>query len=300
MKFEIWGLSGSLNTEHDEQQALAEERLWHWVGLIDDSCNRFKADSEISRLNASEGRQFEISETLELALDAAVRAADATGGLCDPTVLPALLALGYDRDYDQLAGATDLVERAPVPTPGLGAIAFDRTNHTVTLAPGCQLDLGASAKALVADLVARDMGPWGGVIVEIGGDVAVRGAGPTGPWVIGVADSLSISGDEPRIAVTNSGIATSSATTRTWRVGDRMVNHIIDPRTGGFADSVYATATVSAVDCVIANAFSTAALLWGEDAAYFIGQAGWSGRLVRRDGTVEFVGAWPREEENPA
>jgi thiamine biosynthesis lipoprotein ApbE len=60
---------------------------------------------------------------------------------------------------------------------------------------------------------------------------------------------------------------------------------------------VYVTATVSAPSCLAANAFATAALLWGEDAGYHIGQAGWSGRLVRRDGSVDFVGGWPEEEE---
>jgi hypothetical protein len=53
---------------------------------------------------------------------------------------------------------------------------------------------------------------------------------------------------------------------------------------------------VSADSCVTANAFATAALLWGDDAGYHIGQAGWAGRLVRHDGTIDLVGAWPREE----
>jgi thiamine biosynthesis lipoprotein len=295
MNFEIWGLTGSIATEHDSQMRLAEERLWHWLNAFDASCNRFRSDSEISRLNAHHGKNVAISETLELALDAAFRASEATEGLCDPTVLPALLALGYDRDYDELARRNDTVTRPPVPAPGLGAIDLDREHHTVTLAPGCQLDLGASAKALVVDLVADDVAPFGGVVVELGGDVAVRGHGASGPWVIGVSESLVITGHEPRISIEHGGIATSSTTTRTWRAGDTVVNHIIDPRTGSFARSLYATASVSAADCVLANAFATAALLWGEDAGYFIAQAGWSARLVRSDGTVEFVGGWPPE-----
>jgi thiamine biosynthesis lipoprotein len=58
----------------------------------------------------------------------------------------------------------------------------------------------------------------------------------------------------------------------------------------------FATVTVSAATCVIANAFATAALLWDEEAGFHIAQAGWSGRLVRHDGSVEFVGGWPHEE----
>jgi thiamine biosynthesis lipoprotein len=300
MNFQTWGLSGSLTTEHDGQLDFAEQRLWHWINAVDAACNRFDPQSEISRLNRRHDGPVLLSATLELALDAALRASDATDGLCDPTVLPALLALGYDRDYDELVTREPVVATSPVPALFRGAVNLDRENHTVTLAPHCQLDLGASAKALVVDEVANDVAPFGGVVVELGGDVAVRGRGPQGPWVIGVAESLTITGREPRVSIAGGGIATSSSTTRTWRVGEQVVNHIIDPRTGSFAQSTYAVATISASSCVIANAFATAALLWGEDAGYYISQAGWSGRLVRHDGTVEFVGGWPEEEETPS
>jgi thiamine biosynthesis lipoprotein len=297
MNFHIWGLSGSITTEHEEQLAFAEERLWHWVNAFDTTCNRFRSDSEISRLNSGHDEPVVVSDTLALALDAAFDAARVTDGLCDPTVLSSLLALGYDRDYDELAGRDDVVLARTARSPGLGAVTFDREARTVKLAKGCLLDLGASAKALVADLVANDVAPRNGVVVELGGDVAVRGRGPQGPWVIGVSDSLLITGREPRVAFTNGGIATSSSVARSWNASGQRVNHIIDPRTGSWAHGVYATATVSAASCVIANAFATAALLWDEDAAFRIAQAGWSGRLVRRDGSVEFVGGWPEEEE---
>jgi thiamine biosynthesis lipoprotein len=299
MEFEIWGLSGSLHTERAEQMAQAEERLWYWIDAFDEACNRFRPDSEISRLNAGVAVRHEMSDAFELALLGALRAGHATQGLCDPTVLPALLALGYDCDYDELLTRGPGHERGPVKPLGLAAITLDRTQHTVTLAPHCQLDLGASAKALVVDFVANEMSTSGGVVVEIGGDVAVRGCGADGPWAIGVSDSLVLDPSRPRVSVDMGGIATSSTTTRTWRVGNRTANHIIDPRTGSFAQSVYATATVSADSCLMANAFSTAALLWGEDAGYFISQAGWSGRLVRHDGAVEFYGGWPHDEVSP-
>jgi FAD:protein FMN transferase len=293
MNFSIWGLSGSLTTQHPADLALAQQRLWHWIDAVDATCNRFRSDSEISRLNAHAGETVAISETLELALDAALTSSALTDGLCDPTVLPALLALGYDRDYDELVRRGAPSAASPVPAPGVGAIDLDRLRHQVTLAPGCQIDLGASAKALVVDRVADELAPRGGVVVEIGGDVAVRGASNDGPWVIAVSDSLAITGREPRVAIGDAGIATSSLSTRTWRAGDTLANHVIDPRTGSFAQGPYATATVSANTCVTANAFATAALLWGEDAGYYIAQSGWSARLVRHDGSVEFVGGWP-------
>ena len=299
MQFEIWGLTGSLTTEHEWQMGEATSRLWHWLDAVDASCNRFNDASELSRLNVSYGATLPISPTLEMALLAALRAADVTGDLVDPTVLPALHALGYDRDFDELATRGPVLATAPVPSVGPTSIQLNLEEHTVTLEPPCTLDLGASAKALVVDLVADDVAPSGGVVVELGGDVAVRGVGPEGPWAIAVSDSLTITGHEPRVTLRHGGIATSSTTSRTWRVGERTVNHIIDPRTGLCAQGVYTTATVSASDCVIANAFATAALLWDEEASYHIAQAGWSARLVRRDGSLDFVGGWPDHEVRP-
>jgi FAD:protein FMN transferase len=295
MNFEIWGLSGSLATQHERQMDDATKRLWYWLDEFDAACNRFRDDSELSRLNDSHGEPTPISSTLELALVAALRAAAATGDMVDPTVLPALLALGYDRDFDELATGDSILEHAAVPAMGPSAIHLDLEEHSVMLDPPCRLDLGASAKALVVDLVATDVAETGGVVVELGGDVAVRGEGPQGPWAIAVSDTLVLDGDEPRIALRHGGVATSSTTSRTWRVGERTVNHIVDPRTGRCARGLYTTATVSASDCVLANAFATAALLWNEDASYHIAQAGWSARLVRRDHTLEFVGGWPED-----
>jgi thiamine biosynthesis lipoprotein len=295
MNFSIWGLSGSLHTERDNQLPFAEDRLHFWLDVIDRACNRFRIDSELSRLNEAEG-DVPLSDGLVRALVAARRASELTGGLCDPTVLTSLEALGYDRDYDTLNEVAD----TPVdlrPAPGFAALGFDEGARTVHKTPDWRIDLGASAKALVADLVADDVAPTGGVVVEIGGDVSARGRGPEGPWVIGIAETLTITGREPRVALENGAIATSSNDVRTWRRGAQVIGHIIDPRTGHSAVSPFAAATVIDTDCVGANAFATAALLWGEDAAWHIAQAGRSARLVRHDGTIEFVGAWPREEE---
>jgi thiamine biosynthesis lipoprotein len=296
MRFSIWGLTGSLTTEDQEQMAYAQERLWFWINAVDAACNRFEPTSEISALNAAGGATYEISETFERALEGALHAARMTNGLCDPTVLPALLALGYDCDYDELQQREVVNARPSVLPLGIEAIDLDLARHTVTLAPRCQLDLGASAKAMVADLVANDVGETGGVVVEIGGDVAVRGKNGTESWAISIGETLAQSGSEPKVYFRQGGIATSSTTTRTWRIADRTANHIVDPRTGSFASGLYAVATVSAESCLTANAFATAALLWGEDAGYHIGQAGWSARLVRHDGAVEFVGGWPHED----
>jgi len=288
-----WGMTGTLATEDPDFEHDAFDVLEHWIGEIDATCNRFRPDSELSRAN-DRGGMIDVSPTLERALVAARSASDLTDALCDPTVLGALESLGYDRDYAELAGGSSRTDE-PRPSPGPSAWSIDAEGHRLWLAPGTRLDLGASAKALLADIVAGELRSRGGALVEVGGDVALDGRGPDGPWVIGISASLEIHGDEPRITLERGGVATSSIATRAWRRGDEMVNHIVDPRSGRCANGLFETATVAAQDCVSANALATAALLWDEDAGERIASAGGSGRLIRRGGEVSFVGGWPVE-----
>lgn len=293
--FTTWGMTGTIVTEHPKDESAALEFLYEWIGRIDASCNRFRHDSEISLINASSGGgTFAISPTLECAIQAALASSALTGGLCDPTVLGSLEALGYDRDIDDVHDGGR--EGALAACPGVDALDLDTSAHTLTVAPGVRLDLGASAKALLADVVANELVDRGGALVEIGGDVALHGVGPHGPWVIGVAETLEITGNEPRVTMDHGGLATSSRRARQWRTRERTVNHIIDPRSGDCASGDVVVATVAAGSCRDANAFATAALLWDDDAAWHIAQAGHNARLIHTDGSIELVGGWPREE----
>jgi thiamine biosynthesis lipoprotein len=294
MNFNVWGMSGTLVTEDAELHDFAAQRLSHWLDAIDAACSRFRTDSELSQLNAR-GEAI-MSATFERALVTALESWHATQGLCDPTVLSALLNLGYDADFADVARRGDFARGPIAPSPGASALSLDETSHHVSLAPGCQLDLGASAKALAVDLIADDVCAQGGVLVEIGGDVAVRGRGPQGSWSIGVSDDLVITGCEPRVSLTNAGVATSSTKVRAWRASGRRVHHIIDPRSGAPTAGPYVTATVAAASCRRANAFATAALIWGEEAPYYLAQERCAARLVRADGTVDYVGGWPPDE----
>jgi thiamine biosynthesis lipoprotein len=297
VRFTTWGVSGSLACEDERDLPQAEAALHRWIAAFDRSVNRFHPDSEIVRINNAPAVIHELSDTFALVLDAALTTAALTDGLVTPTVLAALEAQGYDRDYDERR-ATPADTHEPVAVPGLDALDYDREAHTLRLAPGCRLDFGASAKALAADLVA-DALEGRGVCVEIGGDVAVRARADGAPWAVGVSDTLSVSSQTPRIGLRTGGVATSSRAVRTWTTSTGTPrHHIIDPRTGTCADGPVVTASVTASSAVIANAFATAALLWGDDAAYRIAQAGWSGRLVTTTGVVDYVGGWPTERRD--
>ena len=77
----------------------AERLLAAELDAIDRTCSRFRPDSELMRANDAAGRPTPISALFAEAVHVALRAAQQTDGAVDPTVAPALVALGYDRDF---------------------------------------------------------------------------------------------------------------------------------------------------------------------------------------------------------
>ena len=64
--------------------------------------SRFREDSDLSKLNRSQGRPVRVSDTLWEVVTAALQAAQLTEGLITPAVLPALEESGYARSFDTL------------------------------------------------------------------------------------------------------------------------------------------------------------------------------------------------------
>ena len=71
----------------------------------------------------------------------------------------------------------------------------------------------------------------------------------------------------------------------------------LQPTTGRPATGELETVTVTAATCLDANAFSTAAVVWGERRALSrIAEHGWSARAICTDGSIVTAGPWPSEE----
>jgi thiamine biosynthesis lipoprotein len=279
------------------------------LDAIDAAASRFRADSELSRLNAMTGpgaRTLVAGPLFAQAVRLAIHAADASGGAVDPTLATELAALGYDRDWHELIA---LPTGAPLGDGGRIVVYRRRRQRwqeievtgdpaRVTLPAGVQLDLGATAKALAADRAARAAHEAGalGVLVSLGGDIATCGPEPAGGWVIHVTDDHRDGPDAPgqTIAIRSGGVATSSIVTRRWQHGGQTMHHILDPRSGLPARGPWRTVSVAAATCAEANIASTAAMVLGDDAPAWLAEQGLPARLVALDGSATVQGGWPR------
>jgi thiamine biosynthesis lipoprotein len=229
----------------------------------DATFSRFRPDSELSLLNRSAGASpFRAGRLLFDAVSASVAAARTTGGLFDPTVLTALVAIGYDRPFSALVDGPAADRASPV--AGAGAVELDERRRTIGLPAGVGLDLGGIAKGLYADRLAGELAGWPGGVVSAGGDLRLWGAPPGGDrWRIGVEDPADPARDLRTIALAAGGVATSGTSRRHWRRGGATLHHLIDPRTGLPAAAGLQSVTVVAPTAVHAEVAATALFVAG-------------------------------------
>jgi thiamine biosynthesis lipoprotein len=299
----VWGTRLTLGVIRATHLHPARLLLEEWVAAVDAACNRFRPDSDIARCNDSAGEWCRVGPTFVAALEVALDAAAGTAGAVDPTVGAALLSLGYDRDFDELvtqpaSPAGDPVPLRFAPVAGWRQIELDREGQRVRIPPGAALDLGATAKAWCVDRSVEAIARLGaGVMVDIGGDLAVAGDVPPGGWRIAVQESsrVELDSDAPVVAVSQGGMASSGTTVRRWVHDGRTVHHVIDPRTGRPARPTWRMVTVAAPSCFEANTAATAAVVNSYSAMATLARSGLSARLVGADGRVRTVGGWPED-----
>jgi thiamine biosynthesis lipoprotein len=296
--FRAIGTSATVAVTRPELADRARDLLAEELRRVDAAYSRFRHDSELRRLErAGAGRPVPVSPLLYEALDVACAVAERTAGIVDPTIGSAVVELGYDRDFDQLDPRAELPALRAEPAPGWWRIGLDAEHSAVTVPPGVHIDLGSSGKAFAADRAARHIATslGCGVLVNLGGDISVSGPAPADGWAIGIASSCTAPVDavDQVVTVVRGGLATSGTTARTWFRDGRQVHHIVDPWTGEAASTMWALVSTTGRNCVEANAWSTAAVVWGEDAPGNLRAQGVAARLVRSDGSVVHVGGWP-------
>ena len=295
--FRALGTTATVVVQDGDAAPEAERLLGDELEAVDRACSRFRPDSDLERLHAAAGRSVEVSPLLFAALAVALDAARRTRGAVDPTVGNAIAALGYDTDLDVVRARPPAPARALGPVAGYEHVHLDPADRTVRIPRGVRLDLGSTAKALASDRAAARIAAavGGGVLVSLGGDVAVAGPPPTGGWAVGIARESSTPAGrvDQVVAITHGGLASSATAVRSWRAGSRTVHHIVDPRTGDCAEPYWVLVSATGPNCVAANIVTTAAIVWGARALDELARTTQPARLVRCDGEVFSVNGWP-------
>ena len=246
-------------------RALFEER--------DARFSRFRPSSELSRVNALPLGLTLVSGEFASMLSLSLDAARATDGLVTPAVGSAILAAGYDRDFDRLPPDVGAVVPAAIPSWHSISLHGGGLLRTETV----QLDLNGVVKGKTVDDALELAGRgW----VSAGGDVAALE-----PVVVGLPGGASI-------ALHDGGLATSSVAKRRWLADGVPQNHLIDPRTGRPTTSPWRDVSVAARTCLIADVAAKAALLLGAVGPAWLDERNLAGRFVSHEGAVTLNDSW--------
>ncbi len=245
---------------------VARRRLLEWH----DQFSRFAPDSELARFNDDPAETVPVSPMMRRVVEAAIRAAQATDGLVDPTLLDEIERAGYDAHFDQpglplleaLAQAPARRPARPSPRESWRHVRTDRRTSSVTRPPGVRIDPGGIAKGVFADELAAALSRYEAFVVECAGDLRLGGR-------LAPAREVHVASPFEDAILHNfqlraGGVATSGIGKRSWIGPDGMVaHHLLDPATGRPAFTGIVQVTALAPTAMAAEALSKAALLAG-------------------------------------
>jgi thiamine biosynthesis lipoprotein len=246
---------------------------------IERKFSRYLPDSEVGRINGSEGRPVSVDEETAHLLDYAATCYEMSEGMFDITSGVLRRAWRFDGGDRVPAAASvdDLLRHV-----GWHRVAW--AERTLTMPAGMEIDLGGIGKEYAVDraanLIAADIPD--AFVVNFGGDLFASGARRGGrPWGIGVEDperagQAAIDG----IQLSQGGLATSGDARRFVLFQGRRLGHILNPKTGWPIDGAPRSVTVMAPTCVEAGTLSTLAYLQGAGAKRFLEAEGVQFRLA--------------------
>lgn len=257
------------------------EKAQQYIEASERRFTRFSEDSELSQLNRAAGTWFHASDDMTFVVSLAQQYVEQTNGLFDPSILPDLERVGYDRSMDLIRAEDALLPAArfaPSPTrstssgrglPPLHGLLVNPAENLIYLPHGVRIDLGGIAKGWIAEQAALILAEYSlACLVDAGGDMFMVGR-PEGEesWLIELEDPRNADLSLTRLNVPPGAVTTSSVAKRKWKQGETSRHHLIDPRTGEPAETDWLSVTVIAPHADMSEVFAKALLIAGPQEA---------------------------------
>ncbi|MDE7396683.1 MAG: FAD:protein FMN transferase [Muribaculum sp.] len=241
---------------------------------VDDVLSPFNTASLVSRINNNETAQTD--ELFRAVFRCSQDINRISDGAYDPTLGPVIDLWGFGPAGLRTKTPTSEQLDSALMSVGIADCALDSTGILIKKSPSTRFDFSSIAKGFGCDLVA-DLLSRNGVenyIVEIGGEVVVKGKSPrNAPWRVMVdapiGENDTIVHDGIAVVKLTEGALATSGDYRNFHIMDDGVNatHIINPATGMPAHSEILSVTILAPDCMVADALATACSVLSVDSA---------------------------------
>jgi len=253
----------------EKRHGLNEKRLNRGISdiltRIDNSLSVYNSSSVISRMNRNEDvladRYF--TEVFNLSREIS----DLTGGAFDITVGPLVRAWGFGPEARAKFDTTKLDSLKQL--VGYWKVKLEN-GRLIKEKPEIMLDVNAIAQGYTVDVIGRYFDSLGvkNYLIEVGGEVKVKGAKEGKPWRIGIdrpyENNLLPGADlQAVIELKDRALATSGNYRKYYEENGVKYSHTIDPHTGYPARSRLLSATILSKECAVADAIATASMVMG-------------------------------------
>ena len=241
------------------------------LDVVDLSMSTYKSESELSLFNRLPATEtVAASPELWTVLQTSRQVWQQSAGAFDPTVGPLvdLWGFGPQMTNDRIPSDDEIAKA--LASIGYQYLVLNSDEQTISKALPLRLDLSAVAKGYAVDQVADllEMLALPDYLVEVGGEMRVSGLNPKGqPWRIAIETPDAMGQVDNIIALESAAIATSGDYRNYFEKDGKRYSHSIDPRTGRPIEHRLASVTVVADRCIDADAWATAFLVMGDEAA---------------------------------
>lgn len=268
-------------------------RCWDLAAGCEQLWSRFIPTSDISQLNLAEGHAVEVSPLTRRLVSEMVEGFHLTNGAYDPTLLPALIKAGYTNSLVDPTRITVLPSTARAPGRPEEIVT---TDHAVTLPIGTTLDPGGIGKGCAADVIAEFALAEGalGVLVEMGGDIVMRGDAPDGvAWILGIEDPHVDKEHISIVRIKSGAIATSSQLKRRFVHEGQHTHHLLDAHSTTSAATAVQTVTAIAASGARAEVLTKPGFVWEpEEYLAWLPTVGAAGLMTFEDGSTRVSSNW--------
>jgi thiamine biosynthesis lipoprotein len=252
--------------------AVLKDEVDKLLGEVNRQMSAYMPNSEISQFNNSRSNEpLKVSKEFVNVLRLALRIHQESQGAFDVTVAPLVDLWGFGRKGMRETPPTEAEINSIKNRIGAKYIQIVNDSLIAKRNPRIELDLGAIAKGYGVDVVARLLQGKGykNYLVEIGGEVVVKGLNGKDKWKIGV--DLPVFGNLPGknldavLHISDAAIATSGDYRNYFVSEDKTYSHAIDPLTCRPIINGVASVTVIAPSCILADAMATAIMVMGAE-----------------------------------
>lgn len=224
-------------------------------------------DSQIYKVNASDGKDTEISGELSGYLERILKIARDSDGAFDPTIGKLIRLWDIGGEDQRIPGEDEI--RNVLKDSGYEKVSLAGNN--ISMDEGCSLDLSAAGKGIGCDAVLEYLETQKDVtaaLINLGGSsVMTYGNKPDGSsWNVAVTDPRAENDDEYLgvVALNGTEFLSTSGDYEKYFIEDGVrYHHIMDPSTGYPAKSGVTGVTVVCDTGLEADALSTACFVLG-------------------------------------